>query len=328
MSEIPKTRNPSGRTPRCRDPSASPSQYPPRTPPPTMRSSRPLLSISARNSRAVFSYPFVLTSSLNSQCPFLYEIAPIRPSTHRTTRFRLPSPSTSPDASARISSSLSYERSNNPLRSLIYTTSRPRLSTSAASGTPSPSKSAHSNARAPCHVRKGLRDAERAVTVVSHYRAGVPPPEDQVQVTVHLDVRGPDASIRPICHAPVQTGLIRDIGMRSVLFLAEQANAAFPRRHQIQPEIVVPVDRKQTVGAQWHGGRRRDGSAGRIQPADGFLGCGQHHRRILQGEAEHLETGGFTECFRNKRKRRIRGRGIGLRTLHLQEPSQWLAHRL
>ena len=177
-------------------------------------------------------------------------------------------------------------------------------------------------------VRKGMREPERAVTVVSQYRADIPSPEDEVEVPVHLNVCSPDAVIPTVGNAPAHADQIRDVGGRSVLFPSIQTNAALPRRHQIQPEIVVPVDRQQTVGAQWPGGGRRDGPAGRIQPPDGFLRCGQRHRGILPREAEHRETGGFIECFRKKSKRRIRGRRIRGRTLHLQEPSQWLAHRL
>ena len=120
------------------------------------------------------------------------------------------------------------------------------------------SKSAQANARQAFHALERLHGLERAVAVVAQddWGPGSRSKHD-VEVAVHLDVRGPGAVLVARDDLRTQAGGGGDVRECAVRGLLHEAEAAGAGQQQVGLEVVVPVDGEHAVG------RRRD----RLQPA-------------------------------------------------------------
>ena len=138
---------------------------------------------------------------------------------------------------------------NAPPRRLMNTRTTPAWSTNAASGTPSPSRSAQTNPRARAGGGEQIARGERAVAVVAqHHRRRVARREHEIEIAVGVDVGGPHPVRRRAKHRRGQLRPRRHVA-EPPASVCRSRHSPPARRGQIGAEVVVEIGGGQPSGS-------------------------------------------------------------------------------
>ena len=137
---------------------------------------------------------------------------------------------------------------------------------------------------------KRLRRPPRAVAVVpQHDGRRVANAHHDVEIAVHLDVRGPRTRRIEVDGTALLRSAIRRIAEGAVRLLNEQTHAAGPDGDQIHLEVVIPVERENAVHTQSVGQRQR--RTGEVQAAHLARISSEDCRRLLTVERKRRQHG-------------------------------------